>query len=152
LLCAVLLFVLGRRLGGPGIGVLLAYCWLACPLTLYEDALGFNDGLVAAAVLGAVIVAYSPAKRGSLSALACALKFTPLALVPVLAFFRVGRHDRGARLAAFGAGFAAVTVVVFLPVILHTSPGTFVARTIGFQGTREPDDSVWSSSLAFGPR
>ncbi len=145
LLCALLLFILGRRLGGRATGTLLAFCWLAYPLTLYEDGLGFNDGLVAAALLGAVLVSRSPARRGAMSALAAWLKLTPLALVPVLALYRPAGGQRKARIARFAAGFALVTGIVFAPVLLHDTPATFLDRTLGFQGTREPADSLWSS-------
>jgi hypothetical protein len=96
LLSALLLFVLGRQIRGPTAGVLLAYCWLAFPFTLYEDALGFNDSIVAAALVGTVLAARSPARRGVMAALAGWTKLSPLALVPLLAGLSPP-GDRGAR-------------------------------------------------------
>ena len=63
LLTAGLLFLLGRRTRGPTAGVLLAYSWLAFPLTLYVDELGANDALVAATLVAALLATGSPRRR-----------------------------------------------------------------------------------------
>jgi Glycosyltransferase family 87 len=142
LLSALLLFLLGRRERGADEGVLLAYCWLAFPFTLYGEALALNDSILAAALLAALL-ARSCARRGALTAVAAWTKFSPLALVPLLA----GQCARGTggrrRLLAFGAGFALTTIVVFAPVLTHASIGSFVSRTFAFQASRTPSVSVW---------
>jgi hypothetical protein len=144
LLTAFLLFVLGRRVRGPDVGVLLAFCWLAYPFTLYEDALGFNDSLVAAALVGTLLAAGSPARRGAMAALACWTKFTPLALAPVLLSQRssLPRSARRATLELVSA-FALVSALVFVPALTHNSLATFVSRTFGFQAGRVPSGSMW---------
>jgi Glycosyltransferase family 87 len=145
LLAALLLFLLGRAVRGPSIGVLLAFCWLAFPFTLYEEALGFNDSLVAAALLGTLLAAASPVRRGVMAAVAAWSKLSPLALVPLLAV-----HDPRAaggawrRRVRFALAFAAASVLIFLPVLWHDSPGTIVSRTFGFQAQRPPGGSAWA--------
>jgi hypothetical protein len=145
LLTALLLFVLGRQIRGPTAGVLLAYCWLAFPFTLYEDALGFNDSIVAAALVGTVLAARSPARRGVMAALAGWTKLSPLALVPLLAGLSPPA-ERGARrsLARFAIAFGLATALIFIPALAHGSLSTFVSRTFGFQAHRAPANSIWS--------
>jgi hypothetical protein len=145
LLTALLLFALGRRLRGATAGVLLAYCWLAFPFTLYEDALGFNDSIVAAALIGTLLVARSPARRGALAAVAAFTKLSPLALVPLLAAHPPpgGRVTRRS-VSAFAAAFALATAVVFAPVLVHGSVGAFFSRSFGFQAHRTPALSIWA--------
>src|SRR4051812_29729531 len=48
LLCLGGMFLLGRRLRGPTLGVVLAYAWAAFPFTLFSLATNSNDALVAA--------------------------------------------------------------------------------------------------------
>jgi hypothetical protein len=144
LLTALLLFALGRQIRGPTAGVLLAYCWLAFPFTLYEDALGFNDSIVAAALVGTLLAARSPARRGAMAAVAAWSKFSPLALLPMLATYRP-HGERGARRQArFAIAFVLATGLIFLPALSHSSPEEFFARTLGFQATRAPGGSVWA--------
>ncbi len=49
LLALALLFLLGRRVRGPGLGVVLAYAWAAYPFTLFALESNSNDTLVAVA-------------------------------------------------------------------------------------------------------
>jgi hypothetical protein len=85
LLALALMFLLGRRIRGPTLGVALAYAWVAYPFTLFALQSNSNDTLVAVFVLAALLVASSPPARGMFAALAGLTKFAPLALVPVLA-------------------------------------------------------------------
>jgi len=84
LLAMLLLFLLGRRVRGPSMGIALAYAWAAYPFTLFALESNSNDTLVAALVLAAVLVASSPPARGVFAALAGLAKFAPLALAPLL--------------------------------------------------------------------
>ena len=64
LLAVGLLFLLGRRMRGPTLGVALAYAWVAYPFTLFALESNSNDTLVAALVLGALLAAsYRSASR-----------------------------------------------------------------------------------------
>ena len=111
-LVAAGLWLLGRRVRGPTLGVVLAYAWLAFPFSLYVMNTNANDALVAALILAAVLVATSAPARGALAGLASLTKFAPVALAPLLATYRGGRRGR----AALRAAFAAAVAVAMIPV------------------------------------
>jgi hypothetical protein len=142
LLCLLLLFLLGRMIRGPGLGVVLAYLWAAFPFTLYAANTNSNDSLVAVLVLLALVVAGRPALRGAAAALAGLTKFAPLALAPLLAFH--DRDERGERFLLFVAGFATVAALALVPIALDgPSLRDVYDRTIGFQAGRGSPFSVW---------
>src|SRR6202035_5566426 len=85
LLAIALLFLLGRRVRGPTLGVALAYAWVSYPFTLFALASNSNDTLVAVLLMAALLAATSAPARGVFAALAGLTKFAPLALVPLLA-------------------------------------------------------------------
>jgi hypothetical protein len=100
LLAVALLFLIGRRVRGPSLGIVLAYAWVSYPFTLFVLESDSNDALVAVLVLAALLCAtYRPraadAGRGAFTALAGLTKFAPLALAPLLATH--GLWDRPAR-------------------------------------------------------
>jgi hypothetical protein len=134
------LWLLGRRVRGPTLGVVLAYAWLAFPFSLYVLDTNANDALVAALILAAVLVATSAPARGALAGLASMAKFAPVALAPLLATYRGGR--RGVLL--FALAFAAAAAVAMIPALLHGgSLHTFYDRTIAYQNERESPFSIW---------
>jgi hypothetical protein len=147
LLTGLLMFLLGRQVRGPDAGVALAFCWLALPFTLYEDAMGFNDPLVAAALVGTLLLARMPARRGAMAALAAWTKLAPLALVPLLATRASGTGRRAALrdFAFFCVAFAGVSALVFIPALAHDTPATFISRSFGYQSSRPPADSLWAA-------
>ncbi|HEY1775860.1 MAG TPA: glycosyltransferase 87 family protein [Solirubrobacteraceae bacterium] len=148
LLTALLLFLVGRRMRDSTVGVTLAFCWLALPLSLYEDALGWNDSLVAATLVGTILVADHSKSRGAMAALAAWTKFAPLALVPLLALrLRAGWRRE---LSTFAAGFAIASSAVFVFALAQNTPGTFLSQTLGFQAGRAPVDSIWASFEHYG--
>src|SRR5207244_12639332 len=55
LLALSLLFLLGRRVRGPSLGIALAYAWASYPFTLFALESNSNDTLVAALVLAALL-------------------------------------------------------------------------------------------------
>jgi glycosyl transferase family 87 len=134
-LTVLLLFLLGRRVRGPTLGIALAYAWAACPFTLYAMNANSNDALVAALVVLALLVAHRPALRGAASALAGLTKFAPLALAPLLATYR--------RPLWFAVGFAVTAALVLLPAFLGAGIGVFWERTLEFQRERGSPFSVW---------
>ena len=90
LLTVGLLFLLGRRMRGPTLGIALAYAWVSYPFTLFTLESNANDTLVAAMVLAALLAAsYASAlarfARGGFAALAALTKVAPIALAPILA-------------------------------------------------------------------
>jgi hypothetical protein len=154
-LAVALLFLLGRRMRGPTLGVALAYAWVSYPFTLFALESNSNDTLVALLVLAALLAATyrgraATAARGGLAALAGLTKFAPLALAPVLATHGLW-EDRGpgsARrrvraLALFAAGFAVTAAVALIPALAHDSLHTIYERTIAYQANRGSPFSVW---------
>jgi hypothetical protein len=136
LLCLGLLFLIGRRMRGPTLGVVLAYAWAANPFTLYAMNCNVNDALVGALVLAAILAATAPATRGALVALAGMAKFAPLGLGPLFA-----THTRGAL--RYALGFAAALVPCAVLVLAYGGVHDFYDRTIAFQGSRGSPFSVW---------
>ena len=57
LAAAALMFLLGRRLRGPTLGIALAYAWVSYPFTLFALQSNANDTLVAVLVLAALLAA-----------------------------------------------------------------------------------------------
>lgn len=145
LLTAGLLFILGSRLRGPPEGLALAFAWLVFPFTLYSDGFDFNDALVSALLVGTLLVAGSPVRRGVMSALAGWTKLSPLALVPLMLSYRSSAEQpRRRAIQLFTVGFALTSVVVFLPAVSHSSLATFLSRSFGYQLHRSPGYSIWA--------
>ncbi len=147
-LCAIaLLFLIGRMIRGPTLGICLAYAWAAFPFTLLATESNTNDGLVAALLLATLLFAARPVRRGVLGALTGLTKFAPLALAPLLATH--GLHAmptarrRATALALFGVAFVATVLLVSLPGLAHDSLSAIYDRTISYQATRPAPFSVW---------
>jgi hypothetical protein len=147
-LCAIgLLFLIGRMIRGPTLGVSLAYAWAAFPFTLFALESNTNDALVAAVLLATLLFAVSPPGRGMLAALTGLTKFAPLALVPLLATHGLDREPsprrRARALALFGAAFLATAAIASVPALAHDSLSLIYQRTIAYQATRPAPFSVW---------
>jgi len=151
LLATALLFLIGRRMRGPTLGVALAYAWVAYPFTLYALESNSNDTLVAVLVLAAVLAASYRSKlalsaRGGLAALAGLTKFAPLALAPLLATHGLGELSVGRRiraLALYAASFLGVAALVSIPAFSHDSLHTIYERTLVYQSNRDSPFSIW---------
>jgi hypothetical protein len=144
LLTLLFLFMAGRRIRGPGLGVVLAYLWAAWPFSLYVLNCNTNDGLVAALAAATLYVAAKPGARGMVTALAGLSKFGALGLAPLLATHAAPRGRLLRTVATFTAAFVATAVVVSLPVVLRgESLHTIYDRTIAFQADRSAPFSVW---------
>ena len=158
LLAVALLFLLGRRMRGPTLGILLAYAWVAYPFTLFTLESNSNDTLVAALVLAALLAAahrgtFATAARGGLTALAGLTKFAPLALAPLLATHglrELERSQRARALAQFAVAFLAMAAVVAVPALRHDSLHTIYARTIAYQANRGSPFSLWGLYAGLG--
>jgi hypothetical protein len=127
LACLGLCWMLGRRLGGRPLGLLLAYLWAAFPFTLLVLASGANDALVAALVLLTLLLAARPLARGAALALAGLSKFGPFILLPLFASVRT----------------VIATVVVCALLLAPFNLPDFWERTIGFQNGRASPFSIW---------
>lgn len=146
LLAVALLFLLGRRVRGPGLGIVLAYAWVSYPFTLFALESNSNDSLVAVLILAALLVASSPPARGMFAALAGLTKFAPLALAPLLWTHGVDGLSARARARAlflFAFAFAVTVAVVSIPALTHDSLHTIYERTLAYQSNRESPFSIW---------
>jgi hypothetical protein len=136
LACLLLVFLVGRRVRGPDLGITLAYAWVAFPLTLYAMNCNVNDALVGALVLCALLAAGAPLRRGVFVALAGMTKFAPLALGPLYI-----THTR--QRVRFAVGMTVVLALCFAFVLAYGDPRTFYDRTLGFQTSRGSPFSIW---------
>jgi hypothetical protein len=161
LLVTGILFLLGRRVRGPALGIVLAYAWVSYPFTLFALENNANDTLVAVLLSAALLAASWPALRGGFAALAGLTKLAPLALVPLLATHglsppagvldddvlvvsvRPRRRTQLRRLALFAAGFAAVAALASIPALRHDTLHTIYERTLVYQANRGSPFSVW---------
>ncbi len=146
LLAVGALFLLGRRVRGPTMGVALAYAWVSFPFTLYALACDTNDALVGALVAAALLASAHPRARGALGALAGLTKFAPLALAPLLALHRppgTPARSRLRTLGAFAAAFVVTAAVLSIPVFTHDDLSTVWQRTLVYQANRGSPFSVW---------
>jgi hypothetical protein len=152
LLALALIFLIGRRVRGPSLGVALAYAWASFPFTLYALESNSNDTLVAVFVLAAVLAAtyrskLAPPLCGVFAALAGLTKFAPLALAPLLAthglWERPSWRARARDLATIALAFLAIGALVSVPALSHDSLHTIYERTIAYQSDRQSPFSVW---------
>ncbi len=180
LLAMALLFLIGRRVRGPSLGVALAYAWAAYPFTLFAMESNSNDTLVAVLVLAAVLAATYRSKlaapaRGAFAALAGLTKFAPLALAPLLATHGLWQGPPAARdnsppatdgsppplaverararvrdFATFLLAFAATASIAAIPALSHDSLHTIYERTFAYQSNRGSPFSVWGLYSGLG--
>jgi hypothetical protein len=155
LLAVGLIFMLGRRVRGPTLGIALAYAWVSYPFTLFALENNANDTLVAVFVLAALLFATSATARGAMAALAGLTKFAPFALAPLLATHglwgdpvdgapaRLSARARVRRLALFAAAFVLVGALAAVPAVRHDTLHTIYERTLAYQGNRGSPFSVW---------
>jgi hypothetical protein len=147
LLAVALLFLLGRRVRGPTLGIALAYAWVSYPFTLYALESNSNDVLVGVLILAALLAAGSAPARGVFAALAGLTKFAPLALAPLLATHGLNRlpsvRRRVLALALFITAFLITAAIVCVPAFNHDSLHTIYERTFVYQSNRGSPFSVW---------
>jgi hypothetical protein len=135
--------LLGRRIRGPTLGIVLGFAWAAYPFSLWALASDTNDTLVGLLILGALLVLSSAPARGALAAAAGLTKFAPLALGPLL-WRGVGPRWPGRRsLLMFVLGFGLMVGVAMLPVLLNGNLHAFWQDTIVYQANRNTPFSVW---------
>jgi Glycosyltransferase family 87 len=146
LLAIGLIFLVGWRIRGPTLGIVLAYAWCAYPFTLFALESNSNDVLVAVLLLAALLAASRPISRGAAAALAGLAKFAPLAVAPLLATHELRARARGKRapaLVLFAAAFLVTAGLVAIPALTHDSLHTIYERTIAYQQDRKAPFSVW---------
>lgn len=166
LLAIGLLFLLGRRVRGPSLGIALAYAWVSYPFTLYALESNSNDALVGALVLAALLAAAGlggwaslgrdrrpgavqwsrRACTAALTAFAALTKFAPLALTPLFATHGLrglARRKQALALCVFALAFMLAAALASIPAFTHDSLHTILRRTIVYQADRESPFSIW---------
>jgi hypothetical protein len=143
LLALLGLFVLGRRIRGPTLGVVLAYAWASYPFTLWSLSSNTNDTLVAVLVIAALLVLTSAPARGVAGALAGLTKFGPLALAPLLMRGLDAPRRRKRSVVAYVLAYGATIFVAMLPVLLDHNLHAFWRDTVSYQAGRVSPFSIW---------
>jgi hypothetical protein len=137
------LYILGLRIRGHSLGVILMYAWVAYPFTLFTLSTNSNDELVSALLVFALVAISSPSARGVFGALAGLTKFAPFALAPLL-WRGTGPRLPGRRpTIAYAVGFVAATVAAMLPVLLDGNLHFFWHDSIAYQSSRVTPFSIW---------
>ena len=137
------LVLLGRRIRGPTLGVVLGFAWAAYPFSLWALASDTNDTLVGLLILAALLVLTSAPARGALGAAAGLTKFAPLALGPLFLRGIGPRWPARRSLAVYVVAFGALVGVAMLPVFLDGNLHAFWRDTIVYQADRITPFSVW---------
>ena len=136
------LFLLGRRLARPSLGIVLAYLWASYPFTLFALSSNTNDTLVSLLVVVALLAVTSPAGRGMAVALAGMTKFAPFGLGPLFIRGTDSRFSRR-RLVTFAAAFVATVAATLVPVFVAGDLKQFWHETISYQANRPAPFSIW---------
>jgi hypothetical protein len=136
------LFLLGRRIRGPSMGILLAYAWAAYPFSLYALSSNTNDTLVGLMVVIALLVITSAPARGAAAALAGLTKFAPLALAPLL-LRGTGAPPRRRSMIFYVLAFGLTITAAALPVALNHDLHAFWQDSVSYQSNRVTPFSVW---------
>jgi hypothetical protein len=137
------LFLLGRQIRGPTLGVVLAYAWASYPFSLWSLESNTNDSLVACLVVFALLVVRWAPARGIAGALAGMTKFAPLAIGPLLLRGEGAAWPRRRSLVVYVALYLLTLVLVMLPVLLHSNLSAFWHDTVVYQSSRITPFSVW---------
>jgi hypothetical protein len=144
------LYLLGRRLRGNQLGVLLMYAWVAYPFTLFTLSSNTNDALVSAMVVLALLVVSSAPARGAATALAGLTKFAPFALAPL--FLRgTGRRPTERAAAIYIVVFGLVVFAALQPVLLNGDLDYFWHDSVVYQASRVTPFSIWGLWGELGP-
>ncbi len=142
LLTTLGLYLLGRRLRGHALGVVLMYAWVAYPFTLFALNSNTNDALVSALVVFALLAIDSPPGRGALGAVAGLTKFAPFALAPLL-LRGAGRRPGERSVAVSVIAFGITVFVAMLPVFLNGDLSFFWHDSVTYQSSRVTPFSIW---------
>ena len=145
------LILLGIRIRpgpeGQRLAAILAFGWAAYPYTAYALESNSNDSLVAALLVGTLLLMARPLARGAALAAATWAKFVTAPLAPMFLIYE--RKLRPALL--FVTGFALLTVVVTAWPAIDPGLRTFYDRTIASQAGRSSPFSIWGQAPSLEP-
>jgi hypothetical protein len=136
------LYLLGRRLRGPGLGVLLMYAWVAYPFTLFTLSSNSNDALVSATVVLCLLTISSAPVRGVAAALAGLTKFAPFALAPLI-LRGTGPPPKERSVAIWIVAFGLTVFVAMQPVLTNGDLSYLWHDAIVYQAGRVTPFSIW---------
>ena len=136
------LYLLGRRLRGPGLGVLLMYAWVAYPFTLFTLSSNSNDALVSATVVLCLLTISSAPARGVAAALAGLTKFAPFALAPLI-LRGTGPPPKERSVAIWIVAFGLTVFVAMQPVLTNGDLSYLWHDAIVYQAGRVTPFSIW---------
>jgi hypothetical protein len=139
------LSAVGRRRGGSRTAVVLAFAWVANPLTQYTSSSNANDSIMAALLVWGFWAASSSPGRGCLLALASWTKLGALILLPLWATHPDTTRRRGPLV--FAAAFGVTTLLSFWVLLFGGDPWQqlrmFLDRTFLIQFDRSSPFSLW---------
>jgi len=145
------LIVLGRRmrpgLEGRKLAATLAFGWGAYPYAAYALASNTNDTLIAALLVGMLLVLARPAARGVMVALAVFAKLAPVVLAPLLGTLEARRRS----LVLYSAAFLVVGLLVMAPTLIDPGLPAFYERTVAYQTERDSPFSIWGQAPSLEP-
>jgi hypothetical protein len=157
LMTIVGLVLLGLRMrAGPEgrrLGLAMAWAFAACPFTLLTLIDNTNDGLVAMLLVIMLLVFQWAPARGLALGLATAAKFSPAALLLVVARGTGGRDREDGRRQWLQAAGVCAAIFVFTMAVYFPADGGFRALwncTLGYQLGRDPDFSLWAVFFHLG--
>ena len=136
------LFLIGRRIRGPTLGIVLAYAWAAYPFSLYALSSNTNDALVAMLLVLALLVISSAPARGVVGALAALTKFAPFALAPLL-LRGIGSPPRKRSVVAYVCAYGLTLGAAMSPVLIGGNLHAFLHDSISYQASRVSPFSIW---------
>ncbi|HEX5713027.1 MAG TPA: hypothetical protein VFX85_06915 [Solirubrobacterales bacterium] len=170
-----LLILLALRIrpgpAGHRLATTLAFGWAAYPYTAYALESNSNDTLVAALLVGLLLVLARPVPRGALASLATFAKFAPALLTPMLMTYRPsaeparvaereGVRERKPRpqdtlplrsALLFAGAFIVVSALVMLWPTIEPGLSTVYDRTLAYQSGRDSPFSIWGQVSALEP-
>jgi hypothetical protein len=144
-LCAIGLWLVGRRFGGARLGATLAFAWAAWPFSQYSSSSNTNDMIQPALLVFAFYFLTSPPLRGGFAALGALVKFSPLVVLPLWSGYPDARDNRSRLrfvIGALVASLAAFSVLLFDGRPWHDAV-VFVHHTFGYQFGRSSPFSLW---------
>ncbi len=145
LLALLGLAFVGRRLGGPRVGVMAAFAWAAWPFTQYASSSNTNDSIAPALLVWGFAALTSDLARGAFVALSGWTKFASLILLPLWTGYPEARRPKSILRTVLG--FVVATAVLFFMLLFEPSPlheaHVFLDRTVKFQIGRASPFSIW---------